>query len=979
VFVGRDAELAQLESALRDALGGHGCVRFVIGEAGSGKTALARTFVSRAEEHHPDLLVVMGQSDAQTGIGDPYLPFREVLALLTGDVDDPVARGVITAENAGRLQRFLGVSGEALLDLGPDLIGTIIPGAGLVTRAAAYIAKKSGKLEKLEELAERSPVDELDSGGIEQSHIFEQYTNVMIRLAEHRPLVVVLDDLHWADVASIGLLFRLGRSLGGSRVLLLGTYRPAEVAIGRNGERHPLEKVIAEFKRYLGDIDVDLADAGDDERRRLVDALLDLEPNRLGDTFRRALFHHTGGHPLFTVELLRTLQERGELALDGTGRWVEGPSLHWDTVPARVEGVIEERIGRLDEDAQEALTVASVEGEQFTAEVVAAVQEVDARRLVRRFGRDLEQRHRLVRSQGLRHMDGDGLRLSLFAFRHNLFQRYLYTGLSEADRAYLHEEVGNALETLCADSGDDFVVQLARHFVEAGISGKARHYLRRAGELSLERHANEEAADYLARALELTPDGELEDRWRILEARERALQMLGRRQEQCDALAHLRRLAEKLGDDTKRAEVAIRIAVFANATGDYPEALASAEEAIRAAGAGRDVVREARAQIEWGRTLHELGRLDEAESRVSHALALAESAALHRIEATALVRLADIAVDRGEFAVADRDYRQALRVFDRLNDVLGSASAYNNLGIASTYAGDLDRGVQFLNTALALARRVGDLSGEGRYVGNLAELAAERENYATAQIQYERALEIHRLAADQRGECVTLVNLGGLATKLGRYDAAQQHLNLCLDIARRIGHLSMAAHALAWLGLMQASRGSFADACDCARQALRIAEEVADPRLEAYCLDFLGQGLEGLELWDEAAAAYERSVELRVDIGQDNGVVEAKAGLARISMWRGDVSRAQSVGNEILAHLESSDVFGTERPCAIYLTCYRVLHAVGDSRAHAVLGEGHEYLMQIADRIEDPAVRCSFLDNVAPHRELLRLAELYLH
>jgi hypothetical protein len=113
------------------------------------------------------------------------------------------------------------------VELGADLIGIFMPGAALAMRAGMFVAEKVGWLEKLERLAE-SPQEGMvpPGGGVEQSHIFEQYTNVMRALAEEQPLLLVLDDLQWADSASIGLLFHLGRRIGDSRILIVGTYRP---------------------------------------------------------------------------------------------------------------------------------------------------------------------------------------------------------------------------------------------------------------------------------------------------------------------------------------------------------------------------------------------------------------------------------------------------------------------------------------------------------------------------------------------------------------------------------------------------------------------------------------------------------------------------------------------------------------------------------------------------------------------------------
>ena len=158
---------------------------------------------------------------------------------------------------------------------------------------------------------------------------------------------MILDDLQWADAASIGLLFHLGRRLDESRILILGAYRPDEVALGRDGQRHPLEKALAELKRYQGDVSVDLDRTVVAEGRGFVDAYLDAGPNSLDEAFREALYRRTGGHPLFVVELLQAMRERGALSQDATGHWAATPALDWNTLPARVEGVIEERVGRL--------------------------------------------------------------------------------------------------------------------------------------------------------------------------------------------------------------------------------------------------------------------------------------------------------------------------------------------------------------------------------------------------------------------------------------------------------------------------------------------------------------------------------------------------------------------------------------------------------------------------------------------------------
>jgi adenylate cyclase len=145
------------------------------------------------------------------------------------------------------------LAGETVLSVGPDLIGVFLPGAALVAKIATSVAKQGGLADKLaERVKPTATVDPL----LDQQRIFEQYANVLAALSRERPLILVLDDLHWADSASLALLFHLQRQLSGSRVLLMGTYRPDDVALGRfslttgQAERHPFEAIFNEIKRY---------------------------------------------------------------------------------------------------------------------------------------------------------------------------------------------------------------------------------------------------------------------------------------------------------------------------------------------------------------------------------------------------------------------------------------------------------------------------------------------------------------------------------------------------------------------------------------------------------------------------------------------------------------------------------------------------------------------------------------------------------
>jgi DNA-binding SARP family transcriptional activator len=512
LFVARERELAQLGGFLDLALAGKGRVAFVTGEAGSGKTALVQEFAWRAQAARSSLIVATGNCNAHTGVGDPYLPFREILGLLTGDVEARWVAGAIHPEHARRLWKMVPHAAQALVEQGPDLLETFIPGTALLGRAVSYGDRAAAWLAPLQELVERKATA-LGASSPQQRDLFEQYSRLLQALARQKPLLLVLDDLQWADSGSINLLFHLGRQLTGHRILIVGAYRPEDVAWGRGGERHPLEPVVNEFQRDFGDIAVS-ADRAD--TRGFVEAFLDSEPNRLGAEFRDMLYRQTLGHPLFTVELLRGMQERGDLIQDKVGRWVEAPTLDWETLPPRVVGVIAERVGRLPQAMQETLRAASVEGEVFTAEVVARVQAADESEIIRRLSGELSRQHRLVAAQSLQRVGSQ--RLSRYRFRHFLFQKYLYNHLDPVERGHLHGVIGNLLEALyrqrvaagyALELGAQFppvvegAVELARHFETAGVLDKAAEYRLHAGIRAHLLSANQEAVGNFHQGLDL--------------------------------------------------------------------------------------------------------------------------------------------------------------------------------------------------------------------------------------------------------------------------------------------------------------------------------------------------------------------------------------------------------------------------------------------------------------------------------------------
>jgi tetratricopeptide (TPR) repeat protein len=515
-------------------------------------------------------------------------------------------------------------------------------------------------------------------------------------------------------------------------------------------------------------------------------------------------------------------------------------------------------------------------------------------------------------------------------------------------------------------------VQLARHFVEAGIAEKARMYLRQAGEQAAARFANDEALSYFDQALELTEAGQMPDRYSLLMAREKIWSLKGDRETQAQDLTALEELAEALDDDQRRAEVALRRGSYARVTCDYPAALAAAQTAVRLSQATQDSRIEAGGLLLLGHAHLHQGDYEAARNQLEQALSLARASGSRQTEADSLRNLGIIRFSQGDYAEARLHFRQSLHVYQEIDSRLHEMGALNNLAVVSSQQGDFAQSVDYFKRTLQVACEIGDRWSQSMALNNLGVDFYRQGDYAAARSYYERALGIRREISDLSGEALTLMNIGRVLAKQGDYRKSRPHYQQCLDLFRQIEDKQHEAEALSFLGLLCHQLGEDEAALEHGQLALDITQQLGDRNTQAYALTYLGHALVGLDRLAEAANAYRQAMILRREFGQPHMAMEPLAGLARISLARNDLARAQTQVEEILDFLKDSTLDGTDEPFRVYLACYRVLRANQDPRAQVLLTTAHSLLQDQAVTIEDEALRRLFLENVAAHREIVR-------
>jgi class 3 adenylate cyclase len=434
VFVGRERELERLREAVDGALGGRGSLQLLVGEPGIGKTRAAEELATYAQVS--GARVYWGRCREDEG-APSYWPWVQAIRSYARDAD-PVA-----------LAWQLGA--------GAPEVAQLIP-----------------------EVAEKLDVEPAVGADSEEARfrLFDSVTSLLLAAARDRPLVIVLDDLHWADEPSLLLLRFAARELASSGLLILGTYRDVEL-----GRHHPLARVLGEISGIEGSARLPLKGLGVGAVERYIE-MTSGAPSPPG--LAEAVQEQTAGNPFFVGEVVRLLASEGKLTA--------GARVAELQIPQGVREVVGRRLDRLSDETNAALGVAAVIGRDFDEQLVARVVKQSPAELMRAAREAIAER--LVTELG------DGR----YSFAHALVRDTLYEELSPPKRSALHQRTGLAIEEICGGNVEERLGELAHHFLEAAPRGdlaKAIDYAQRAGAQDMEQLAYEDAVDVYGRALEV--------------------------------------------------------------------------------------------------------------------------------------------------------------------------------------------------------------------------------------------------------------------------------------------------------------------------------------------------------------------------------------------------------------------------------------------------------------------------------------------
>jgi tetratricopeptide (TPR) repeat protein len=628
------------------------------------------------------------------------------------------------------------------------------------------------------------------------------------------------------------------------------------------------------------------------DRRVFLKALIDSEPNELGPSFREMLYRQTQGHPLFTIELLRGMQERGDLVQNQVGEWVEGSTLDWETMPARVEAVIAERVGRVDEILQSVLKVASVEGEVFTAEVLAQVLDTSDKALLARLSGELDKHHRLIRAESIQRL-GDQF-LSNYRFRHILFQRYLYSSLDEVERVHLHEQVGVALERLHAaqEAIPAIGLQLARHFEEAGNQKKVIHYLHQAGKKAIHLSAYQEGTTHLARGLDLiqllpaSPERDQQE-LELLLSFALTWKYQGPQPHLKEAIDRTRSLCRRLGKTAQLSRVLSELTIYHYVEAEYTKALEIGTEALSLAQQAEDRVLEIGSHWSLGFLNFCLGEYTNSRTHLKEVISFYKPEQHHR----SLVRLRG--VDVGLSAMAyDSCCLWCLgfpdQAFARSQDVLAMARRFNHpFTLADT--------LSFAGCMLDAMRK------------DPKALKANAEELM--RVANESGIPWVGFGASYLGEALALE--GRTQEGIAQIRQGIRIRQSTYDILYKPGTLRSLAKALAEVGDRQAGMATL-------DEALRVVEQTGERHWEVDLHTIRAEILVDEGDVTGAEASYGKALEVSRSQKAKSWELRAATGLAKLWQKQGKVEEARNLLEPVYAWFtEGSDTLDLKEARAL--------------------------------------------------------------
>lgn len=794
-IVGREGELETLLQQVDRAISGIGNTVILTGEAGIGKSRLTRELTRQARSKN--VLALAGvclYADAP----NPYAPVFEMLE----SYEDQ--QRYSTIPDTDQLSQEIA---ELLQD-----IRTVF----VVERTGSGSPNQRG--ERLEWLGLASPTEA-------QTQAFELLIRFFALASRQRPLLLILDDVQWASPTLLQLFHYLARSLGHTRILLLGAHRTEDVLQTAEGGTHPLTETLRRMSREHLYQEIRLEPLGSSEASALI--LQTCNQANLASDFIELVQRECEGNPFYLLETLRLLQAQGVLHHVGD-RWELSATPDQVTLPDTVLDLIMRRIERVAPEERDLLDWGAVLGQRLDISILAPLAGSSRLALLRLL-------HAIERNHALLVSDDAG-----FQFAHNKIRQALYAEMPPSLRRECHLMIAETVEQVADGQEQRYVYDLARHYVQGGEHVKGYRYSVLAAQTAERAYAFSEALAFYDQALTLLgetdapggmPTGQDRDE-QELELRHRYAQLLlttGEIEASQKSLALCLNLSRSLGVQTAEADILLDLGVSKGRLGSWSEALELADQSRAIAHKVDDAERAATSLLRSGFFAFEQGSWEQATTRLETGLTLAREQGNELLQARFLGNLAIVQHVQGQLEKAIALYRKNIDTFERLGSPMDVGRGYSNMGFSYQRMGDLVQAETAFRRALDSFKQVGEVREEGVAYLHLAEVALGRNDLALAREHCSMATQLFERVGFELGVADVHRVHAGIAGQEGRWAVAERYLGQALTIYGDHGDSLNIAETNEELGHLMQQIGQEQKAREALERSRTIFDELQGP------------------------------------------------------------------------------------------------------------------------------------------------------
>ena len=749
---------------LEQAIKGKGSILFVTGEAGIGKTRLVQELPNQEMPFKFELLT--GQCIYRDGT-DPYLPFIEMFkgylsshpylaTSILSSMNSPAS--VIFDSYSTEKSRYKPDSGaiEKQKQIEQNSSNSSID--ALVSDVGSEVEVNQPNPQTTTSTEVTPPKPEIHERQLlEGKHrMFETVTKIIIDISKSNPLVLFLDDMQWADVASLHLLHYLARNIKNQPILIIGAYRPEDLDYTR-GSVHPMQELITRLGTENLYSTIELTRINQEAAVQMVRDLLDVE--NIPNEFNELIYSETEGNPFFIKEVLRSLVEEGALSVK-QDKLVLNKSPDKIVIPTSIKELIKLRLQRLEEQELEVLEYASVIGNEFDLELLDNIIDIPESKLINILSE-------LTEARFIEDFKDD--KSFNWKFTHNKIFEVIYNEINDNKKKLIHLKLAKYLEDSKIDNVDEVVYALAYHFYHGFDFDRALSYSIEGGEKAIKTYANQDALDL----------------YNI-------------------SLNSLRRLDEELANtkhyQEKKIEVLSKLGILNKTLGEWDKALEYYEQILPISDAIKSPQIKSRTYLNMGWIYQQRSFWNEAQNYFQKSLSMAKVMQDFNISAEAYNGLGAVCERKGMFEEAIEYYttsrkfaqenydllnlakahnafgriynqlqifpkavehkQKSISLFDRIKDLPELAKAYTSLALTFYDMGDLNKNIEFNEKCIELADEIADIRIKGYGLSNAVESLVKTQQLDKALDYASSALEIFKKLEERFMISLNYMNFG---------------------------------------------------------------------------------------------------------------------------------------------------------------------------------------------------------------------------